>query len=1162
MVDKDTGTEGCVYTEWSSKTQTPTFETVTHGILLTQKQISIDVEAMVKGEAKVIASGVLDGGSLQDLENGECNLSIGTIKFTQTTLMKPVNELLGTAQNGSSVTGLSISCSIPGDHHTVVEKQFDEISVRVAESEHDTLIGKGKLGARRNSLFLQLHSSNIDLYKRNGVYISIGESDKMIKIPCCADTFTTAVSIKDAEGKPLILMITAHLLADVSLCSGVINSLDMFSDKKSGFNEKEREKYNSTQLIYMNLKDTSSSDEISSENDARILAKCMEYPFKSDTSEYLEDLQVNGTFCIIPKVHSKDKKSAEVTNKILHLHKSTLSISDEMRKNSSCGFEIMVIDLEWELTDSNDVKLLEKKIGRRGLLKEVGRKDNANEGNTITLEGELKSDSSTAISMRAMYTTLSSNQPEKVDPDFESDDESEKSLSNKSSKESLINDPPLEVDPVTKNDEVPYGHSEVARENSLPELKQSSEPSSPQSSIKDPLKRANQPDEMPGLSQLEDIAHEGSLNELYESFGTLFDDGQDENVDIIDDNIGGNMSPKAMLSHKRATKAGTALAQVIKAELIEKQRIINRLLDEATARSEAIDLCGNEIRGLRKEVIEWKDVANEANQEIKKTEHNIATASKFVENTVGSPEELSSLNRATLIHIVLDLGDRLKKSDEERIKLKKIVMEGQSARSMYLESQQHLSDLTEAHLHQSHFIQKLQKKISKMDNYKSTIKLQESIIGKMQKVVEAHLKLSRREGAGNQNDLLDKLIYEIESSEKQTSEEKSSSDAIRKNEMTLKIKEQELAKAKREIEMLENDNKALREANIEASKTQLTDVDRENMANKEVTEELEVEITTQGYRISALEEQLELSAQDHAREVARLRTKLFDLEMAAMLAEVDDDDVDDHPTIETEKTMENVESAVSIAASEKSDTTKPSYFEHDEVILPIKLLSNNKEVLGICDVGFKFKYAASIEAPLKAENEVELIITKLTVKEYQHDPEKEMKQFFLDLTFVDDFKAKTEPKDATDPPVNWDTSNDTTMSFITTFGKASTENMLVVAMIYDEDKPNVLFASGHDKLISIEEAKTVDAEDHEHEDVPAENTDGSNDPDESQPSPRPVPTGKLHRNMAVLNAALGIVGKVASYMDVDENVDNKRQMAKSEKVTGSNERILPEGLEI
>jgi hypothetical protein len=44
-----------------------------------------------------------------------------------------------------------------------------------------------------------------------------------------------------------------------------------------------------------------------------------------------------------------------------------------------------------------------------------------------------------------------------------------------------------------------------------------------------------------------------------------------------------------------------------------------------------------------------------------------------------------------------------------------------------------------------------------------------------------------------------------------------------------------------------------------------------------------------GYRIEALEEQLENSAQDAAKEIARLRTRLFEFEMAAALNEEDDD---------------------------------------------------------------------------------------------------------------------------------------------------------------------------------------------------------------------------------------------------------------------------------
>ena len=39
---------------------------------------------------------------------------------------------------------------------------------------------------------------------------------------------------------------------------------------------------------------------------------------------------------------------------------------------------------------------------------------------------------------------------------------------------------------------------------------------------------------------------------------------------------------------------------------------------------------------------------------------------------------------------------------------------------------------------------------------------------------------------------------------------------------------------------------------------------------------------------------------------------------------------------------------------------------------------------------------------------------------------------------------------------------------------------------------------------------------------------------DAQISPRPVPTGKLHRNMHILNSIVRTIGKTAAYMDVDD----------------------------
>lgn len=52
-----------------------------------------------------------------------------------------------------------------------------------------------------------------------------------------------------------------------------------------------------------------------------------------------------------------------------------------------------------------------------------------------------------------------------------------------------------------------------------------------------------------------------------------------------------------------------------------------------------------------------------------------------------------------------------------------------------------------------------------------------------------------------------------------------------------------------------------------------------------------MQIASKGYRITALEKQLETTTRESSREIARLRTKLFELEMNAMSSEADDQDV-------------------------------------------------------------------------------------------------------------------------------------------------------------------------------------------------------------------------------------------------------------------------------
>ena len=177
-------------------------------------------------------------------------------------------------------------------------------------------------------------------------------------------------------------------------------------------------------------------------------------------------------------------------------------------------------------------------------------------------------------------------------------------------------------------------------------------------------------------------------------------------------------SPKQILSHRKATKAGTALAVVIKAELVEKQKMIDRLLDEASARQDAIDLCGDEIRALRGEVDSWKSKAQDAFLEIRAHENSVKESSRYVQAKLLVKEDLISLSRTTLIEIILELSKQCREMGMKYNEMSERYAEGQSARNMYAEQQQKLQDLSDAHLQQSYFVQQLQKKVSKMDTYR------------------------------------------------------------------------------------------------------------------------------------------------------------------------------------------------------------------------------------------------------------------------------------------------------------------------------------------------------------------------------------------------------------------------------------------------------------
>jgi hypothetical protein len=458
-----------------------------------------------------------------------------------------------------------------------------------------------------------------------------------------------------------------------------------------------------------------------------------------------------------------------------------------------------------------------------------------------------------------------------------------------------------------------------------------------------------------------------------------------------------------------------------------------------------------------------------------------------------------------------------------------------------------------------------------MDNYKSTIKLQENIIAKMQRVIEAHLKLSRRNdgsGSAEQNELFDKLMSEIERSENESREEAKAREAERTQEVALRELNMQLANSKRDNLRMEKENEILKlklkKAEDKAETAEAAakqphqkrgelhlDADGEEV---EVFDgdgrvaELEVELTSARYRIEALEEELKTAAEEYGRDIARLRTRLFDFEMAAMLAEAAESGSGIPVGNGADAAKELKQSSDTAPENDVPVELKEEWHEHDEVVLSVPLRLKKKNV-GQAGVSFKFRYFGRL-GDLSEGHDIEIIITKIHLKEASL-PEGAI-NLFCDLSFGEDvWTAKTKSKPVTPDGVLWDYNTEEygdkqstldedadgkrlpfnhQMRFKGHFGAISSENFLVVGMVANEDTPNVLMGSGHCKWTNLEECAEYMDEEGNHK--PAVIPDDEASP---KPSPRPVPTGKLQHNMHILNSALKVIGKTMAYADLEEN---------------------------
>ena len=110
---------------------------------------------------------------------------------------------------------------------------------------------------------------------------------------------------------------------------------------------------------------------------------------------------------------------------------------------------------------------------------------------------------------------------------------------------------------------------------------------------------------------------------------------------------------------------------------------------------------------------------------------------------------LESYDHESVVTIAVEIGAKLRMVNEERLELLEHLSEAKSARLQMEPLKNAFQELQDAHLLQAKYIQKLQKEQSKIGVYQSTIQMQEKVISKMQKLVEARFRSGRQYGVPN-----------------------------------------------------------------------------------------------------------------------------------------------------------------------------------------------------------------------------------------------------------------------------------------------------------------------------------------------------------------------------------------------------------------------------
>lgn len=416
--------------------------------------------------------------------------------------------------------------------------------------------------------------------------------------------------------------------------------------------------------------------------------------------------------------------------------------------------------------------------------------------------------------------------------------------------------------------------------------------------------------------------------------------------------FGDNLRSRSIAGLKREVGSEMAIIELIKSELLEKQIIIDKLMDDINIKTQSISTYSNEIKSLREEnnhvqlLIKDKDII------LQQKKNDDLESEKIIESNL----PLETLSRTIIYNVIIQLGESLKLVEHDRIELKRLMSEADSSQLQLKEQKKLCDELNDAHSEQSNYMHKIIKTEKKIETYRSTIERQEMVIAKMQALLQEYLiDAQEKDIRGNKikmnkdTTILEKILenvgkkHDIKIQERLKNSPAYIAEQKRVEDEKIKkaLQEKELSLLNNQIENL--NNKLIRLVNsdpldeiedrhILTSRSAISDdfgfnndkddqdeynndKDASNIddmpTNIHKLSLLNIDISTKTYRIEALEEQLKISAQESSRDIAKLKMKIFEFEMMAAMSnngedleddfeDYDDDGIDDNLVEEDE----------------------------------------------------------------------------------------------------------------------------------------------------------------------------------------------------------------------------------------------------------------------